>query len=62
MESQIAGRALPVKHYGSVDIFLEAMGTAQPGDILVIDNERRMDEGCIGDLTALEAKASRTFL
>jgi 4-hydroxy-4-methyl-2-oxoglutarate aldolase len=58
MESHVAGRALPVRHYGSVDIFLEAMGTAQPGDILVIDNERRTDEGCIGDLTVLEAKAS----
>src|SRR5919197_2102570 len=57
-ESHIAGRALPARHYGSVDIFLEAMGTAQPGDILVIDNERRTDEGCIGDLTALEARAS----
>ncbi|MGZ9236174.1 MAG: RraA family protein, partial [Anaerolineales bacterium] len=57
MESHIAGRALPVRHYGSVDIFLEAMGTAQPGDILVIDNQGRMDEGCIGDLTALEAQA-----
>ena len=58
METQIAGRALPARHYGSVDIFLEAMGTAQPGDILVIDNQGRMDEGCIGDLTALEAQAS----
>ena len=29
IESHIAGRALPVRHYGSVDIFLEAMGTAQ---------------------------------
>jgi regulator of RNase E activity RraA len=57
LESHIAGRALPVRHYGSVDIFLEAMGTAQPGDILVIDNQGRMDEGCIGDLTALEARA-----
>ena len=56
-ESHIAGRALPVRHYGSVDIFLEAMGTAQPGDILVIDNQGRVDEGCIGDLTALEAQA-----
>ena len=53
----IVGRVLPVRHYGSVDIFLEAMGTAQPGDILVIDNQGRMDEGCIGDLTALEAQA-----
>lgn len=57
IESRIAGQVLPVRHYGSVDIFLEAMGTAQPGDILVIDNEGRMDEGCIGDLTALEAQA-----
>lgn len=57
LESHIAGRALPVRHYGSVDIFLEAMGAAQPGDVLVIDNGGRMDEGCIGDLTALEARA-----
>jgi regulator of RNase E activity RraA len=57
LESRIAGRALPARHYGSVDIFLEAMGNAQPGDILVIDNQGRMDEGCIGDLTALEAQA-----
>jgi regulator of RNase E activity RraA len=41
-----------------VDIFLEAMGIAEPGDVLVIDNAGRLDEGCIGDLTALEAQAS----
>lgn len=57
VESHIAGRALPVRHCGSVDIFLEAMGIAQTGDILVIDNQGRMDEGCIGDLTTLEAQA-----
>jgi regulator of RNase E activity RraA len=56
-ESHIAGRVLPVRHYGSVDIFLEVMGTAQQGDVLVIDNSGRMDEGCIGDLTVLEAQA-----
>ncbi len=55
--SHIAGRVLPVRHYGSVDIFLEAMGSAQKGDILVIDNNGRIDEGCIGDLTVLEAQA-----
>ncbi|HET9906531.1 MAG TPA: RraA family protein, partial [Anaerolineales bacterium] len=54
----IAGRVLPVRHYGSVDIFLEVMGNSQPGDILVIDNDGRVDEGCIGDLTALEAQAT----
>lgn len=53
----VAGHALPVQHYGSVDIFLEAMGDADEGEILVVDNAGRMDEGCIGDLTALEAKA-----
>ena len=55
--SRIVGRVLPARHYGSVDIFLEAMGVANPGDILTIDNGGRMDEACIGDLTALEAKA-----
>jgi 4-hydroxy-4-methyl-2-oxoglutarate aldolase len=53
-----AGRALPAKHFGSVDVFLEAMETAQAGDVLVIDNAGRRDEGCIGDLTALEARAA----
>jgi regulator of RNase E activity RraA len=52
-----AGRVLPAKHFGSVDVFLEAMETAQAGDVLVIDNGGRRDEGCIGDLTALEAQA-----
>ena len=53
-----AGRALPATHFGSVDVFLEAMETGEPGDVLVIDNAGRRDEGCIGDLTALEARAS----
>jgi regulator of RNase E activity RraA len=56
--TRAGGRVLPAKHFGSVDVFLEAMESAQPGDILVIDNGARRDEGCIGDLTALEAKAS----
>ncbi|HXD34316.1 MAG TPA: hypothetical protein VN643_24575 [Pyrinomonadaceae bacterium] len=52
----VAGRVLPVRHYGSVDIFLEAIDAAKAGDVLVIDNERRTDEGCIGDLTVAEAR------
>jgi len=48
---RLAGLALPVRHFGSVDVFLEAMQGAQPGDVLVIDNGGRLDEGCIGDLT-----------
>ncbi len=53
----VAGRALPVRHRGSVDVFLEALDQAEPGDVLVIDNGGRTDEGCIGDLTVLEARA-----
>jgi 4-hydroxy-4-methyl-2-oxoglutarate aldolase len=56
--SRLAGRVLPARHYGSVDVFLEAMATAEAGDVLVIDNGGRADEACIGDLTALEARAS----
>lgn len=52
---RVAGRVLPVRHYGSVDVFLEAYGAAQPGDVLVIDNGGRVDEACIGDLAVLEA-------
>jgi regulator of RNase E activity RraA len=54
---QMAGRVLPVRHSGSVDIFLEVMADANAGDILTIDNAARKHEGCIGDLTALEAQA-----
>jgi regulator of RNase E activity RraA len=35
------------------------MHSAQPGEVLVIDNGGRLDEGCIGDLTALEAENCR---
>jgi len=54
---RLAGPALPVRHFGSVDVFLEAMQAARPGDVLVIDNGGRLDEGCIGDLTTLEAES-----
>ena len=57
-DGHVAGRVLPVRHFGSVDIFLEAFERAGHGDVLVIDNGGRMDEGCIGDLTALEARAA----
>jgi regulator of RNase E activity RraA len=53
---RVAGPALPVRHFGSVDVFLEAMQSAQPGEVLVIDNSGRLDEACIGDLIALEAE------
>src|SRR6476469_4678554 len=53
---RLAGPALPVRHFGSVDVFLEAMQNAQSGDVLVIDNGGRLDEVCVGDFTALEAE------
>lgn len=51
-----SGRARPVRHVGSVDVFLEALGEAAAGDVLVADNDGRLDEACIGDLIALEVK------
>ncbi|MGW4898192.1 RraA family protein [Kitasatospora sp. NPDC004240] len=56
--ARVAGRALPVRHYGSVDVFLEAYGAAAPGDVLVIDNGGRTDEACVGDLAVLEARTA----
>jgi regulator of RNase E activity RraA len=38
-----------------VDIFLEALENAAPGDVLVVDNGGRGDEACVGDLVVLEA-------
>jgi 4-hydroxy-4-methyl-2-oxoglutarate aldolase len=55
---QVAGHALPARHYGSVDVFLEAFSAAKQGDVLVVDNGGRADEACIGDLVALEAQAA----
>jgi len=55
---RIAGRVLPARHYGSVDVFLEAFGVAAPGDVLVVDNGGRSDEACVGDLAVLEAAAA----
>jgi 4-hydroxy-4-methyl-2-oxoglutarate aldolase len=53
--ANVAGRVLPARHSGSVDVFLEAMEAAEAGDVLVIDNGGRADEACVGDLVALEA-------
>lgn len=52
----VGGRVFAVKHCGSVDVFLEAFEQVQAGDVLVIDDNGRFDQGCIGDLTVLEAQ------
>lgn len=54
---RLAGRVLPAVHAGSVDVFLEAVASARPGDVLVADNGGRLDEACIGDLAVLDAAA-----
>ena len=53
---RLVGRVLPARHGGSVDVFLEAFGNAEPGDVLVVDNGGRLDESCVGDLVTLEAR------
>ncbi|MFY1593978.1 RraA family protein [Micromonospora sp. WMMD737] len=55
---RLVGRALPVRHHGSVDVFLEAYENATAGDVLVIDNGGRSDEACVGDLAVLEGVAA----
>ncbi|HEV2905822.1 MAG TPA: RraA family protein [Actinomycetota bacterium] len=54
--TKAAGPVLPVRHAGSVDIFFEAYEQSQGGEVLVIDNQGRTDEGCVGDLTVIEAR------
>ena len=53
--SKVAGQARPARHAGSTDVFLEAIAASRKGDVLVIDNGGRHDEGCIGDLVVGEA-------
>jgi regulator of RNase E activity RraA len=53
--TRFAGPAQPVRHTGSVDVILEAIGHMRPGAVLVIDDDERTDRACIGDLTAIEA-------
>ena len=53
---RVAGPARVVRHYGSVDIFLEMLEAAAPGNVLVVDNAGRRDESCVGDLVTIEVK------
>lgn len=53
--THVVGGATPARHTGSVDVFLEAIDCSRPGGVLVVDNDGREDEACVGDLVALEA-------
>jgi regulator of RNase E activity RraA len=50
------GRARPVQHLGSIDVFFEAIENADVGDVMVVDNNGRLDEGPIGDIVTLECQ------
>ncbi|WP_291054339.1 RraA family protein [Herbiconiux sp.] len=54
--THLVGRARPARHYGSVDVFLEALERSAPGEVLVVDNGGRTDEACVGDLITLEVQ------
>jgi regulator of RNase E activity RraA len=53
---RICGPVLAVRHDGSVDAIIDALSRARPGDVVVVANQGRTDEGCVGDLLALEGR------
>ncbi len=57
--SRLCGPAVPARHVGSVDVFLEAFEDAPEGGVLMVDNGGRLEESCVGDLVVLEARAAR---
>lgn len=56
---RLAGRAYPIQYAGGLDLILEAMQNAQPGDVLLIDNAGRRNDGCVDSLLVLEAQLAR---
>ena len=54
-QTRVAGRVAPVVHSGSADVVLEAIALAARGDVLVIDNNGRLNESCLGGQMASEA-------
>jgi regulator of RNase E activity RraA len=55
--SKIAGPASPVVLNGYADRVLEGIYRSAEGDVLVLDNNGRVDEACFGDLAAYEARS-----
>jgi regulator of RNase E activity RraA len=60
-EMRLAGRVFPVRHYGSIDIILEAIDLMENGEVLVIDDGGRDDRACVGDTVAMEAHRQKAF-
>jgi regulator of RNase E activity RraA len=57
-QARVAAPVAPVVHAGGADVLLEAIAAATWGDVLVVDNNGRLDEGCLGNLLAAEAQAA----
>lgn len=57
-EWRVAGVVAPVVHAGSPELIREAIAGAARGHVLVVDNNGRLDEGCIGRALAADAAAA----
>ncbi|MEJ8652543.1 MULTISPECIES: RraA family protein [Streptomyces] len=53
---RLTGPLRPIRHTEGVVSILEGLDSAHEGDVLLIDNDGRMDEACVGDLVAIEAR------
>ncbi|MFT2015275.1 RraA family protein [Streptomyces sp. 796.1] len=53
---RLAGPLFRVRHTEGVVSIFEGLDAAREGDVLFIDNEARVDEACVGDLVAIEAR------
>ena len=58
MEMRCAGRALPLCYDGAAESFFEALERSAKGDILVLDNDGRLDQSCMGDVMASELRGA----
>jgi len=58
---RLAGRALPAKHFGSVDVFLEAMESASPGDVLVITDADNGKTVTVAAASRVSVQLSSTY-
>jgi regulator of RNase E activity RraA len=47
---------VPIVGNGDPDVFLEALEIARVADVLVVDNDGRLDGACVGDLVTLEVQ------
>ncbi|WP_405591058.1 RraA family protein [Streptomyces sp. NBC_01190] len=57
-DMRLRGRLRRVLHREGVVDILHALDAAGPDEVLLIDDAERTDRACVGDLVALEARAS----